>query len=56
MNRSVLPSILGDPTPCREDCTLTTRRRSAGESLGLPLANHMVLGRESWHSLRAAEG
>lgn len=46
----------GDPTPSREDCALTNRLRSAGESLGVPLADHMVLGRESWHSFRAAEG
>ena len=46
----------GDPTPSREDGALTTRLRSAGESLGVPLADHMVLGRESWHSFRAAEG
>jgi DNA repair protein RadC len=46
----------GDPTPSREDCALTTRLRNAGESLGVILADHMVLGRESWHSFRAAEG
>lgn len=46
----------GDPTPSREDCALTTRLRTAGESLGVPLADHMVLGRESWHSFRAAQG
>lgn len=45
----------GDPTPSREDCALTNRLRSAGESLGVPLADHMVLGRENWHSFRAAE-
>ena len=46
----------GDPTPSREDCALTTRLRAAGESLGVPLADHMVLGRDTWHSFRAAEG
>lgn len=46
----------GDPSPSREDCALTTRLRSAGESLGVPLADHIVIGRESWHSSRAAEG
>ena len=46
----------GDPTPSREDCALTTRLRAAGESLGVPLADHMVIGAESWHSFRAAEG
>ena len=46
----------GDPAPSREDCVLTTRLRSAGESLGVHLADHMVLGRECWHSFRAIEG
>jgi DNA repair protein RadC len=46
----------GDPTPSREDCALTTRLRAAGESLGVPLADHIILGSDSWHSFRAAEG
>lgn len=46
----------GDPTPSREDIALTGRLRSAGESLGVPLADHMVLGSDRWHSFRAAEG
>ena len=46
----------GDPTPSREDVALTSRLRSAGESLGVPLADHMVLGGDRWHSFRAAEG
>ena len=46
----------GDPTPSREDMALTTRLRSAGESLGVPLADHVVVGGDRWHSFRAAEG
>lgn len=46
----------GDPTPSREDCALTTRLRSAGDSLGVPLADHVVLGCDRWHSFRASEG
>ena len=46
----------GDPTPSREDMALTTRLRSAGESLGVPLADHVVLGSDRWHSFRASEG
>jgi len=46
----------GDPTPSREDVQLTNRLRVAGESLGVPLADHMVLGGDRWHSFRAAEG
>ena len=46
----------GDPTPSREDCALTIRLRSAGESLGVPLSDHIVLGGDRWHSFRASEG
>jgi DNA repair protein RadC len=46
----------GDPTPSREDMALTTRLRSVGESLSVPLADHVVLGGDRWHSFRAAEG
>lgn len=46
----------GDPTPSREDMALTARLRTAGQSLGVPLADHMVLGSNRWHSFRAAEG
>lgn len=46
----------GDPTPSREDIALTKRLREAGESLGVPLADHIVVGQEYWHSFRASEG
>lgn len=46
----------GDPSPSREDSTLTRRLRSAGESLGVPLADHLILGGDRYHSFRAAEG
>ncbi|MBK8793327.1 MAG: hypothetical protein IPN59_09240 [Holophaga sp.] len=46
----------GDPTPSAEDIALTRRLRAAGESLGVPLSDHLILGRETWHSFRAAEG
>lgn len=46
----------GDPTPSREDIQLTKRLRAAGESLGVPLADHLILGAECYHSFRAAEG
>ncbi len=46
----------GDPSPSREDIQLTRRLRAAGESLGVPLADHLILGCESFHSFRAAEG
>ncbi|HNX94336.1 MAG TPA: DNA repair protein RadC [Holophaga sp.] len=46
----------GDPEPSHEDIQLTRRLRAAGESLGVPLADHLILGRERYHSFRAAEG
>jgi DNA repair protein RadC len=46
----------GDPSPSREDVQLTHRLRAAGESLGVPLADHVILGRENYHSFRASEG
>jgi DNA repair protein RadC len=45
----------GDPTPSREDIILTRRLRTAGDSLGIPLADHVVLGFDSFHSFRAVE-
>ncbi len=46
----------GDPSPSREDIVLTKRLRASGESLGVPLADHIVVGNDSFHSFRAAEG
>ena len=46
----------GDPTPSREDILLTRRLRAAGDSLGVPLGDHLVLGHGRYHSFRAAEG
>ena len=46
----------GDPTPSREDVQLTRRLQAAGESLGVPLADHLVLGVDRFHSFRASEG
>ncbi|GLH74919.1 hypothetical protein GETHLI_34210 [Geothrix limicola] len=46
----------GDPTPSREDTQLTRRLQAAGESLGVPLADHLILGHGRYHSFRAAEG
>ncbi len=46
----------GDPTPSHPDIHLTRRLRSAGDSLGVPLNDHIILGRDRFHSFRAAEG
>ena len=45
----------GDPTPSMEDCILTKRLRQAGEGLGIPLSDHIIIGAEQSHSFRAAE-
>jgi len=46
----------GDPTPSREDINITKRIRGAGEMLGIVLSDHIIVGNDSWHSFRAAEG
>lgn len=46
----------GDPTPSKEDGQLTQRLRASGESLGVPLADHIILGAGRWHSFRSTEG
>jgi len=45
----------GDPRPSRQDLSVTERLARAGETLGIPLVDHVVLGGERWVSL-AAEG
>jgi DNA repair protein RadC len=45
----------GDPTPSREDILLTRRLRAAGEALGVPLGDHLIVGRGRCHSFRATE-
>ena len=47
----------GEVVPSREDLTLTRRLREAGEALGVPLVDHLILGAgTTFHSFRAAEG
>ena len=46
----------GDPSPSREDILLTRRLRAAGDALGVPLGDHLILGHDRFHSFRAAEG
>ncbi len=47
----------GDCTPSREDCMLTRRLHSCSVELGIPLADHLIIGGsgDSWHSFRVAE-
>lgn len=42
----------GDPEPSAEDLAVTERLRQAGEVLGIPLQDHVILGDESFVSLR----
>jgi DNA repair protein RadC len=40
----------GDPAPSAEDREVTTRLRSAGEVLGIPLIDHVVIGEGGRHA------
>lgn len=40
----------GDPTPSREDEQMTDRLRRAGSLLGIPVLDHIVVARHSYHS------
>ena len=42
----------GDPEPSAEDLAVTERLRRAGEVLGIPLHDHVILGDDSFVSLR----
>ena len=42
----------GDPEPSPEDLEVTRRLRAAGELLGIPLQDHVILGERSFVSLR----
>jgi len=46
----------GEVLPSGEDCRLTRRLREAGEALGVPLSDHLIIGAEGFHSFRTAEG
>lgn len=42
----------GDPTPSKEDLALTRTLQSAGLALHIPLSDHLIIGSESFTSLR----
>ena len=42
----------GDPSPSAEDLAFTRRIASAGETVGVRLIDHLIVGRGSWVSLR----
>jgi DNA repair protein RadC len=42
----------GDPSPSPEDVSLTHTLIQAGQLLDITLLDHLIIGRESWRSLR----
>jgi len=40
----------GDPSPSSEDRKITARLHKAGELLGIPVLDHVVVGREAYFS------
>ena len=45
----------GDPTPSAEDREVTDRLIRAGQLIGIPLLDHVVVAERGWVSLREAE-
>jgi DNA repair protein RadC len=43
----------GDPRPSRQDLAVTERLVRVGDTLGIPLLDHLVLGQDDFVSLRA---
>ena len=44
----------GDPTPSPEDLALTTRLAEAGQIMGIPVVDHLILASHRYFSLREA--
>lgn len=42
----------GDPTPSREDITVTKRLVQAGEFIGIEVLDHLIIGDNRWVSLK----
>ncbi len=42
----------GDPEPSRQDLVLTRQIREAGDLLGIPLSDHIIIGNQRFISLR----
>ena len=42
----------GDPAPSHEDIEITNRLREAGDLIGIPLLDHVILGEDSFVSLK----
>ena len=41
----------GDPTPSSHDLDLTRRLRAAGELIGIPVIDHVIVGADSFRSV-----
>jgi len=41
----------GNPEPSRDDIELTKRLKSAGEIMGIPVHDHVIVAEEGWTSL-----
>jgi DNA repair protein RadC len=46
----------GSPEPSREDIAVTKQLQAAGDAIGVPLSDHVIVGRTTCYSFRAAEG
>ena len=44
----------GDPTPSEDDVTLTARLQEAGEVMGVPVLDHIIIGGGRYVSLKEA--
>ena len=44
----------GDPTPSLEDVRITDRLKAAGELLGVPLLDHIIIGEDDFYSFADA--
>ena len=45
----------GDPTPSQEDVIVTKRLREAGEYIGIPLLDHIIIGHKAFYSFHEEE-
>jgi DNA repair protein RadC len=45
----------GDPTPSREDISLTLRLKKGSEILGIELIDHLIIGKGNFVSLKELE-
>jgi DNA repair protein RadC len=43
----------GDPRPCNEDLAIIWRLVRAGQVMGIPLLDHVIIGAEGHYSFRA---